>query len=120
MNNEADRKILFDDQGVCHHCHRYDDMFSTRVIRGEAGKLVLDGLVQKIKDAGRGRDYDCIIGVSGGVDSTYVAWMVKRLGLRPLALHLDNGWNSELAVKNIERVLNILNVDLITHVIDWE
>lgn len=120
MDNEADRNILFDEQGVCHHCHRYDDMFSTRVIRGEEGKLVLDGLVKKIKDAGRGRDYDCIIGVSGGVDSTYVAWMVKRLGLRPLALHLDNGWNSELAVKNIERVLDILNIDLITHVVDWE
>jgi N-acetyl sugar amidotransferase len=120
MDTVADPKIVFDDDGVCHHCHRYDDMFSTRVIRGEAGKAVLDGLVQKMKDAGRGRDYDCIIGVSGGVDSTYVAWIVKQLGLRPLALHLDNGWNSELAVKNIERILNQLNIDLYTCVVDWE
>lgn len=120
MDTVADQKIVFDSQGVCHHCHRYDDMFSTRVIRGESGKAVLDGLVQQMKDAGRGRDYDCIIGVSGGVDSTYVAWLVKQLGLRPLALHLDNGWNSELAVKNIERVLSKLNIDLYTQVIDWE
>lgn len=120
MDTVADRKIVFDDDGVCHHCHRYDAMFSTRVIRGEAGKAVLDGLVQKMKEAGRGSDYDCIIGVSGGVDSTYVAWLVKQLGLRPLALHLDNGWNSELAVKNIERLLGRLGIDLYTYVIDWE
>jgi N-acetyl sugar amidotransferase len=119
MDTVADRNILFDEKGICHHCQRYDEMFSTRVIRGEAGKAVLDGLVQKMKEAGRGRDYDCIIGVSGGVDSTYVAWLVKQLGLRPLALHLDNGWNSELAVKNIERVLNVLDIDLKTLVLDW-
>jgi N-acetyl sugar amidotransferase len=119
MDTVADTNILFDNKGICHHCQRYDDMFSTRVIRGEAGKVVLDGLVRKMKEAGRGRDYDCIIGVSGGVDSTYVAWFVKQLGLRPLALHLDNGWNSELAVKNIERVLSVLDIDLQTLVLDW-
>ncbi len=120
MDTVADRTIVFDEQGICHHCHRYDDMFSTRVISGEAGKVVLDSLVQKMKEAGRGADYDCIIGVSGGVDSTYVAWLVKQLGLRPLALHLDNGWNSELAVKNIERVLSRLGIDLHTLVLNWE
>lgn len=120
MDTVADRNIVFDHEGVCHHCRRYDEMFSTRVIRGEAGKAVLDGLVKKMKEAGRGRDYDCIIGVSGGVDSTYVAWLVKQHGLRPLAVHLDNGWNSELAVKNIERVLSKLGIDLYTYVIDWE
>jgi N-acetyl sugar amidotransferase len=120
MDTKADRNIVFDNEGICHHCRRYDAMFSTRVIRGEAGKAVLDVLVRKMKRAGHGRDYDCIIGVSGGVDSTYVAWLVKHLGLRPLAVHLDNGWNSELAVKNIERVLTKLRIDLYTHVIDWE
>jgi GMP synthase PP-ATPase subunit len=95
-------------------------MFSTRVANGEAGKVVLDRLVNKIKLEGKGNDYDCIVGVSGGVDSTYVAWMVKKLGLRPLAVHLDNGWNSELAVKNIEQVLTKLGIDLLTHVLDWE
>lgn len=120
MNTVADRNIEFDAAGICHHCRRYDTMLSTRVIRGEAGKIVLDGLVRKMKDSGRGHAYDCIIGVSGGVDSTYVAWLVKQLGLRPLAVHLDNGWNSELAVKNIERVLSKLDIDLYTYVIDWE
>ncbi len=120
MNDKVDSKIVFDNNGICHHCIRYDTMLSTRVVRGDAGKVLLDGLVQKIKDAGRGLDYDCIIGISGGVDSTYVAWLVKQLGLRPLAVHLDNGWNSELAVKNIERVLNKLGIDLYTHVVDWE
>ena len=120
MDTVADSSIAFDASGVCHHCRRYDEMFSTRVIRGEAGKVVLDTLVTKIKAAGAGKEYDCIIGVSGGVDSTYVAYLVKKLGLKPLAVHLDNGWNSELAVKNIERVLNNLDIDLFTYVIDWE
>jgi len=120
MDTVADSSIAFDNEGVCQHCRRYDDMFSTRVIRGEEGRSVLDSLVAKIKNEGKDKDYDCIIGVSGGVDSTYVAYLVKQLGLRPLAVHLDNGWNSELAVKNIERVLNNLEIDLFTYVIDWE
>jgi len=73
-----------------------------------------------MRQAGEGKPYDCVIGVSGGVDSTYVAWLVKGLGLRPLAVHLDNGWNSELAVANIEKTLKTLGIDLFTHVIDWE
>lgn len=120
MDTVADKSIVFDEIGICHHCRRYDDMLSTRVISGQVGKLVLDKLIEQMKSVGRGRDYDCIIGVSGGVDSTYVAWLVKQMGLRPLAIHLDNGWNSELAVKNIERVLTKLDIDLYTHVIDWE
>lgn len=120
MDTEADGNIAFDAAGICNHCRRYEQMFGSRVIRGEEGKRVLESLVSKVKAAGRGLDYDCVIGVSGGVDSTYVAYLVKKLGLRPLALHLDNGWNSELAVKNIERTLNKLGIDLFTHVIDWE
>jgi N-acetyl sugar amidotransferase len=72
-----------------------------------------------MKSRGRGRDYDCLIGVSGGVDSTYVAYLTKKYGLRPLAVHLDNGWNSELAVKNIELTLSRLGIDLYTEVLDW-
>jgi len=120
MDTIADSNITFDEAGVCHHCLRYDDMFSTRVVRGKEGEAILGSLVEKIKVAGKGKEYDCIIGVSGGVDSTYVAYLVKKIGLRPLAVHLDNGWNSELAVKNIERVLNNLGIDLFTYVIDWE
>ena len=81
----------------------------------------MDSLVGRLKKEGKDKKYDCIIGLSGGVDSTYVAYLVKRiLGLRPLAVHLDNGWNSEVSVKNIENVVKILDIDLYTHVIDWE
>jgi N-acetyl sugar amidotransferase len=73
-----------------------------------------------MKREGRGRDYDCVIGVSGGVDSTYTAWLVRQLGLRPLAVHLDNGWDSNLAVSNIENCLKALSIDLYTKVLDWD
>lgn len=120
MDTVADRFITFNSQGLCHHCERYDRLLPARVLRGEAGRQALATLVDRIKREGRGREYDCIIGVSGGVDSTYVAYLVKQQGLRPLAVHLDNGWNSELAVKNIERVLRKLGIDLFTHVLDWD
>jgi N-acetyl sugar amidotransferase len=120
MDTVADRNIFFNKLGICNHCQRYDEMFSTRVVRGAPGKDFIEELVKKIKNAGRGLDYDCLIGISGGVDSTYVAWLVKKLGLRPLAIHLDNGWNSELAVKNIERILRKLEIDLHTCVLNWE
>ena len=119
MNNSVDRHISFDADGLCKHCQRYDTLVSSRVFDGAEGEAKLGALVSKIKAAGNGRDYDCIIGVSGGVDSTYVAYRVKQLGLRPLAVHFDNGWNSELAVKNIEVVLNKLNIDLYTYVVNW-
>jgi N-acetyl sugar amidotransferase len=116
----TDPDIVFDSAGVCNHCHRYETVASQRMIAPEQRKGRLDQLVTEIKRTGRGKPYDCVIGVSGGVDSTYVAWVVKDLGLRPLAVHLDNGWNSELAVANIEKTLNGLGIDLFTHVIDWE
>jgi N-acetyl sugar amidotransferase len=90
------------------------------MLSGDAGRRSLSEIVDRIKRDGRGRDYDCIIGVSGGVDSTYVAYLVKQLGLRALAVHMDNGWDSELAVNNIERVLTRLDIDLFTCVLDWE
>ena len=84
------------------------------------GEQAFDRIVEAMKVAGRGREYDCVVGISGGVDSTYVTYAVARKGLRVLAVHLDNGWNSELAMHNIERALKRLGVDLYTHVIDWE
>lgn len=120
MDTAADPAITFDAAGVCHHCSRYDELVSTRVIRGAQGRAALKDLVDRIKADGAGRDYDCIMGVSGGVDSTYVAYLVKQFGLRPLAIHFDNGWNSELAVSNIEGVLRKLEIDLHTYVVDWE
>ena len=115
----TDPEIEFDAHGRCNHCVRYDQRMANEWFTGEAAKARLDRLVENVRSAGRGREYDCIIGVSGGVDSTTVAYHVKRLGLRPLALHLDNGWNSELAVDNIRKMLEKLEIDLITHVIDW-
>jgi N-acetyl sugar amidotransferase len=120
MDTVADRSITFDNSGLCRHCQRYDRLVSMRHLQGDVGKKALQTIVESIKKSGRGREYDCIIGVSGGVDSTYVAWLVKQYGLRPLAVHFDNGWNSELATKNIERVLRNMGIDLDTHVVDWE
>jgi len=120
MDTIGDPDITFDENGVCNYFYEYSAKLKIRVPPLDEGKRKLDAMVKKIKAAGKGKDYDCIIGVSGGVDSTYTAWLVKELGLRPLAVHLDNGWNSELAVKNIENILSKLDIDLYTEVLDWE
>lgn len=116
----TDPDIQFDDNGVCHHCTTYERELPKRLYRGEEAKLKLAEVVAKMKRSGRNREYDCVIGVSGGVDSTYVAYLVKTLALRPLAIHFDNGWNSELAVSNISKTLETLGIELHTYVIDWE
>jgi N-acetyl sugar amidotransferase len=116
----SDTSITFDESGICNHCHRYDYQMAL-IPKGEVAESDLQALVKKIKEAGKGKPYDCIIGLSGGVDSTYVAYLVKNiLGLRPLGVHLDNGWNSELSVQNIENIVKKLDIDLYTHVIDWD
>jgi N-acetyl sugar amidotransferase len=121
LMDTSDPEIRFDEQGVCNHCHDYDRLIQQRVLTGEAGLRYLEKLVEQIKREGRGKPYDCVMGVSGGVDSTYVAYVTKtKLGLRPLAVHMDNGWDSELAVKNIEETLKRLGIDLYTKVLDWE
>ena len=115
----TDPDIVFDPAGVCNHCHRYDAIAAKRLIPLGERPARLTLLVEKIKRDGRGKDYDCVIGVSGGVDSTYVAYLAHELGLRPLAIHFDNGWNSELAVANIEKTLKTLGIDLFTYVVNW-
>lgn len=115
----SDPDIKFDEQGVCAHCRRYDMELPKRVYKGDEARMKLEAVVSRIKRDGNGKEYDCIIGVSGGVDSTYVAYLTRQLGLRPLAIHFDNGWNSELAVSNIEKTLKALDIDLHTYVIDW-
>jgi N-acetyl sugar amidotransferase len=111
--------ITFDDYGVCNLAREAEWRLENEVFRGEDGRQRLDAWVARIKAAGKGKDYDCIIGVSGGVDSSIVAARVVELGLRPLALHLDNGWNSDLAVSNIKNLVQRLGIDLMTHVVDW-
>jgi N-acetyl sugar amidotransferase len=116
----SDPGVTFDENGVCCYCKLYDQRVSNEVFRGKVGEERLKAIVGKVKKHGEGKPYDCLIGVSGGVDSTYVLWNLKKEGLRPLALHLDNGWNSELAVDNIKNTLDRLEIDLLTYVLDWE
>ena len=115
----TDPDIVFDGSGVCNHCTDAIKLLHPAITKTERARR-LEELVKEMKDKGRKNQYDCIIGVSGGVDSTYVAWLVKELGLRPLAVHLDNGWDSELAVSNVEKVIRRLGIDLYTYVLDWE
>ena len=116
----TDPDIVFDAGGVCNHCTRAASLLATRLPAYKTGEYRLDRITARIREAGRGKPYDCVVGVSGGADSTYVAYLCKHEGLRPLAVHFDNGWNSELAVKNIEGVLQHLGIELFTHVVNWE
>jgi N-acetyl sugar amidotransferase len=118
MDNIADPDISFDKNGICNYYHDYKKA-EKDVLFGDVGEKRIHQLAGSIKERGKGKKYDCLIGLSGGVDSTYVAYLVKKLGLRPLAVHLDNGWNSELAVKNIENIISKLNIDLFTLVVNW-
>lgn len=115
----SDPEISFDEAGVCNHCHNFDHVTSKLWHPNEHGKLKLEQIFERLKKEGRGKDYDCIIGLSGGVDSSYLALVLKDYGLRPLVVHVDAGWNSELAVHNIERIVKYCNYDLHTHVMNW-
>lgn len=116
----TDPDITFDEDGVCSHCRAYPALIKTFVSNDAERADRLERLVQRIKASGKRHEYDCVIGLSGGVDSSYVAYLVTReLGLRPLAVHLDNGWNSELAVANIQTIIQRLGIDLYTEVLDW-
>ncbi len=120
MDTIADPDIRFDTNGICNYYPEYKAGEKELVVAGEAGRLWVEQTVDEIKKAGKGKPYDCIMGLSGGVDSSYVAYLAKQYGLRPLAVHLDNSWNSELAVKNIEEIVNRLGFDLYTHVVNWD
>jgi N-acetyl sugar amidotransferase len=116
----SDPDIVFDAAGVCNHCTGWFKRAQFYSLPLEERTRQLAALVAEIKRRGQGHDYDCIIGVSGGVDSSYLAIKVKELGLRPLAIHVDNGWNSEKAVGNIKRILDPLRIDLSTVVLNWK
>ena len=115
----SDPDIVFDNYGISNHWYTYQKKAKEHLLNENERELKLDQLINDIKKNGNNKKYDCIIGVSGGVDSTYLAFLVKDLGLNPLAVHFDNGWNSELAVKNIENTLEKLKIDLFTYVVDW-
>lgn len=117
----SDPDIYFDTDGVCNHVKKYEYWDQNKRIKGQQAELYLEGIVDELRKAGRGKDYDCIMGLSGGVDSSYMSYFVtKKLGLRALVVHVDTGWNSELAVMNIQNIVQKLNLDLHTLVIDWE
>jgi len=117
----TDPEIWFDENGVSSHALHYDRTMKRYVDAANRGERAgeLQAMVEKIKAAGKGKPYDCVIGISGGVDSTYLILQAVKLGLRPLAVHFDSGWNSELAVSNIENIVNRLGLDLVTDVVDW-
>lgn len=112
--------IVFDEQGVCNYCAGFLEKQAKHIALNEDDRLRrLDALVNQVKTSSAGKRYDCIVGLSGGVDSSWALVQAVRLGLRPLAVHMDNGWNSELAQNNIANLVRRLGVDLYTHVIDW-
>jgi len=111
--------ITFDDKGECTFCKIHDEL-EAKFPPNDQSAEELRKLVAKIKKDGKGKRYDCVVGVSGGRDSTYTLYSAVKMGLRPLAVHFDNGWNSDLAVQNIKNVCKKLNIELYTHVADWE
>jgi N-acetyl sugar amidotransferase len=119
MDNIADPNITFDKDGVSNYWNEYIVAAKKGLLHGEKGKEKWAQTVAQIKANGVGKKYDCIIGVSGGVDSTYIAYLVKEAKLKPLVVHFDNGWNSEIAVRNISNIIKYLDADLHTLVIDW-
>jgi N-acetyl sugar amidotransferase len=119
MDNIADPDISFDENGICNYYYEYLKAETKYCLKGDGAKIKVAELVDQLKAAGKGHKYDCIIGLSGGADSTYLALLAKRLELRPLLVHFDYGWNSELAVQNIENATKILGFDLYTYVMDW-
>jgi len=120
LDTRDDPNMRFDSEGRSHYYGEYLAAERARVRHGAEGERELEKIADEIRTAGKGKQYDSIMGLSGGVDSTYVAYLAKQLGLRPLAVHFDNGWNSELAVQNIENIVGRLGLDLHTYVVNWE
>jgi N-acetyl sugar amidotransferase len=116
--DERVNAITFDDKGICNYCKQIDTLVEDYGTATEAGKLEFMNMVETIKIEGKDKKYDCVIGVSGGTDSSYMLFLAKEWGLRPLAVHYDNTWNSAIATENIRKVLGALDIDLYTHVVN--
>ncbi len=121
-NKSPNTNLVLDENGVCNNCNNYESFVIKNIVGQTLSERVkkLYLLVEKIKKAGSNNQYDCILGISGGMDSSYLALRAKQLGLRPLVVHFDNGWNSKIAVSNINKVIKCLGYDLHTYVINWE
>lgn len=109
--------IHFDTKGICNYCHQMERLVEQYGTGQSKGEVEFEAILKDIKKSGHGKKYDCIVGVSGGTDSSYLIYLAKEWGLRPLAVHYDNTWNSAIATMNINRVLSVLGVDLYTHVV---
>lgn len=116
----TDKEITFNENGVCNHCISYEKRALVRKNNLSNRDEQLKNIILDIKQSSKNKKYDCIVGISGGVDSSYVAYLAKQWGLRVLLVHLDNGWDSELAVKNVENIVKKTGFDLFTVVINWE
>lgn len=116
-----DPRITFDANGICDYCNNFNATIKPNWHTDQRGESELMALAEKIKAHGRGKDFDCIIGLSGGLDSSYAAYIAKeKMGLRPLLFHVDAGWNTDQAVGNIEKLVDGLGLDLYTEVVNWE
>lgn len=120
LDTHDDPNIQFDENGVCNYCNAYIEKYIKNALSAEQKRKLLEGYITQIKSQKGRKQYDCIMGLSGGVDSSYLALKAKEFGLNPLVVHFDNGWNSELAVKNIEGIIRKTGFDLFTYVVDWE
>jgi N-acetyl sugar amidotransferase len=116
--DERTASISFDENGVCNYCRQIDFLTAQYGTGTDSGKDKLNVIIEQIKRDGAGKSYDCVIGVSGGTDSSYMVYLAKQWGLRPLAVHYDNTWNTAISTQNIRKVLSALDVDLYTHVVD--
>lgn len=117
----SDSTLTFDERGWCDYCRNFHANIAPNWHPGECGIREIMPTIEKIKREGQGREHDCLIGISGGLDSSYVAYVAKeKFGLRPLMFHCDAGWNSDLGVSNIQKIIEGLNLDLVTEVINWE
>lgn len=116
----SDPEIVFDEKGFCNHCTEFLSKRAKHKYQGEESDEALSRLVEEIKRDGEGKEYDCIVGISGGADSCYTAYIAKRKGLRVLAVHMDNGWDSDDAVQNLKNVAQKLEIDYESYVLDWE
>lgn len=116
----SDPEIVFDARGHCNHCTMAMARLEQSYLPDERGQKKLEAMIEKIRQEGKGKPYDCLIGVSGGIDSSWLTYKSREWGLRPLLFHVDAGWDSDVAQKNIERLLKHLGYTLHTHVVDWE
>jgi N-acetyl sugar amidotransferase len=119
--DSTDSTIEFDEDGICLYCNNFTDEILPKWRYGDHGLKTLMSTAEKIKKDGIGRDFDCIIGLSGGLDSSYCAYIAKEvMGLRPMLFHVDAGWNTDQAVSNVEKIVDGLGLDLYTEVVNWE